>query len=59
MTRFITFTRIGLRGRRWYFRFQAANGETIFASEAYNSEAARDNGIRVARTCADAMVVAK
>ena len=29
------FSRIGLRGRRWYFRIKAANGEIIAQSEAY------------------------
>ena len=54
--RFIRFSRFTLRGRRWFFRFQGDNSKTIFPSEAYNSAAARDRGIEVARTCADAPV---
>ena len=59
MNRFVTFTRRGLRGKRWYFRYQASNGETVFQSEGYNSAAAREKGIKAARACADAPVVAK
>lgn len=55
--RFTTFDRRTLRGRRWFFRYQAPNGEIVFQSEAYNSAAARDNGIEAARKCADAMIV--
>lgn len=55
--RFDTFDRLTLRGRRWFFRFKAPNGEIVFQSEAYNSAAARDNGIEAARKCADARVV--
>jgi uncharacterized protein YegP (UPF0339 family) len=29
------FSRIGLWGRKWYFRFVAANGECIATSQAY------------------------
>ena len=29
------FARTGLFGRRWYFRFVAANGECIATSQAY------------------------
>lgn len=54
--RFVAFERRGIRGRRWYFRFQAGNGETVFQSEAYNSARARDHGIAVARQCASAPV---
>ena len=31
--KFEIFSRIGLRGRRWYFRFVASNGETMAQSE--------------------------
>lgn len=30
------FTRLGLLGRKWYFRIVAANGKTIAQSEAYS-----------------------
>lgn len=53
---FVTFSRMGWRGRRWYFRYVAPNGETVFTSEAYNSSAARDGGIAAARRCVDADV---
>lgn len=33
--KFEIFSRIGLRGRRWYFRFVASNGETMVHSEGY------------------------
>lgn len=56
---FVTFDRLTLRGWRWFFRYQADNGETVFQSEAYNSQAARDNGIKAARKCGDAIVKAK
>jgi uncharacterized protein YegP (UPF0339 family) len=56
---FVTFDRMTLRGRRWFFRYQGNNGEPIFQSEAYNSKAARDNGIAAARQCGDAIVKAK
>lgn len=56
---FITFDRRTLRGRRWFFRYQGNNGEPVFQSEAYNTKAARDNGIAAARRCHDAIVKAK
>lgn len=31
-----TFSRRGLRGKRWYFRVVAANDEIIAQSEAYS-----------------------
>ena len=33
------FGRRGLRGRRWYFRIKAKNGEAIAQSEAYQNRA--------------------
>jgi uncharacterized protein YegP (UPF0339 family) len=33
--KFELFSRRGLRGKRWYFRIRAANGEPIAQSEAY------------------------
>lgn len=57
MKRFITFDAETEDGRRWFFRYQAPNGEPVFQSEAYNSAAARDRGIEAARKCADAEVV--
>lgn len=43
------FSRIGLFGRRWYFRGRGKNGEIVVSSEGYNSPAARDRGIAAAR----------
>jgi len=36
--------------RRWYFRVLATNGETIAASEAYTSAAARNDTVRLLTT---------
>ena len=33
--KFEIFSRIGIRGRRWYFRFVAANGQIMAQSEGY------------------------
>ncbi len=33
--KFQVYSRIGLRGRRWYWRLRAANGEIIAQGEAY------------------------
>lgn len=30
------YSRVGMFGRRWYFRLKAGNGEVIAQSEAYN-----------------------
>lgn len=57
--RFVTFDRLTLKGRRWFFRYQAANGEPVFQSEAYNSRTARLKGMDAARMCFDAPVVEK
>lgn len=47
--KFETYDRMTLRGRRWFFRFRAANGEIMLQSEGYNSAAARDHAIIVIR----------
>lgn len=47
--KFQIFTRRGLRGRRWYFRLRANNGEPVCQSEAYNSERAARGGIEAVR----------
>ena len=31
------FHRRGLRGKRWYFRIKARNGETVASSEGYRN----------------------
>lgn len=54
--KFVTFDRLTFFGRRWFFRYQGNNGEPVFQSEAYNSAASRDKGIRAARKCHDAIV---
>jgi len=56
---FVAFDRMTLFGRRWFFRYQGNNGETVFQSEAYNSPAAREKGIQAARGCHDAIVKRK
>lgn len=38
-----------LRGRRWYFRVKAPNGEIVAQSEGYNSAAGREKGIKALR----------
>lgn len=43
------FSRLGLFGRRWYFRARGKNGEIVCPSEPYSSPAARDAGIEAAR----------
>lgn len=35
MYQFEIFSRIGIRGRRWYFRFVSANGQIMAQSEGY------------------------
>ena len=44
---FETYDKRTLRGRRYYWRLRAANGEIVAQGEGYNSAAGRDNGIRV------------
>lgn len=56
---FVTFDRMTLLGRRWFFHYRGNNGEIVFQSEAYNSAAARDRGIAAARLCHDAIVKPK
>ena len=51
------FDRRTLWGRRWYFRFRAANGEVMAQSEAYNSRAARDDAVFSVRGGAAAAVI--
>ena len=41
---------------KFRFRFRATNGEIVAQSEAYNSKASAQNGIRVIRTEAAAAV---
>lgn len=55
--KFVLFSRLGWRGKRWYFRYQANNGETVFTSEAYNSAVSAYNGIEACRKCHDAVVL--
>jgi len=42
---FQTFSRRGLRGRRYYFRIIAANGEPVAQSEGYRNRLDRDSTI--------------
>ncbi len=42
---FLTFDRMTLRGRRYFFRIRANNGEVLAQSEAYNTARARDQGV--------------
>lgn len=54
------FSRLGLRGKKWYFRVRAANGEIIAQSEAYSrridarstAERMRDNLAKASIFCA-------
>jgi uncharacterized protein YegP (UPF0339 family) len=53
----VTRTRDRLGRRRWYWALVAANGETVAASETYNSEEAALRGIvAVKREAADATI---
>jgi uncharacterized protein YegP (UPF0339 family) len=56
---FVTFDEPTKDGHRWFFHYQAENGEPIFQSEPYNSAEARDKGIVAARKCHDAPVKAR
>jgi uncharacterized protein YegP (UPF0339 family) len=57
------FDRLTLFGRRYYWRAVARNGESVaVGGEAYNTPAARDHGLNVARVIladADRLKVAK
>lgn len=46
---FETFDRRGIRGRRFYWRLRAANGEIVAQSEGYTSAVARDAGVKFVR----------
>jgi uncharacterized protein YegP (UPF0339 family) len=37
--KFAAFPRLTLRGRRWFFRVVAVNGETLAQSEGYRNKA--------------------
>lgn len=50
--RFEIYTKLTLRGRRWYWRLRAANSETIASGEAYNSADAARKGIELVRSAA-------
>lgn len=43
------FSRRGLKGRRWYFRVRATNGEPIAQSEGYHNRADAMSTIRLLR----------
>lgn len=45
----VRFSRLGLLGRRYYFRPVGRNGEPLGQSEGYNSPSARDHGMEAAR----------
>ena len=47
--RYERFERTGKRGRRYYFRLVAGNGEIVGHCQAYKSPEARDKGIRSMR----------
>jgi uncharacterized protein YegP (UPF0339 family) len=55
--RFERFDRMTLRGRRWFFNFSAPNSKVMAQSEAYNSEAARDDAIATIKREAGAALV--
>lgn len=46
---FQLFRRRGLRGRRWYFRLRAANGEIVVQSEGYAHRADALGAIQLIR----------
>jgi uncharacterized protein YegP (UPF0339 family) len=55
---FEIFSRFTIRGRRWYFRMKAGNGETIAQSEGYTRpEAALDAVTLIQRTALTASVI--
>ena len=43
--RFQIYSKWTLRGRRFFFRLRAGNGEIIAQSEAYNTKAAAENAV--------------
>lgn len=45
--RFECFRKLGLRGRRWYFRLVAGNGEPIGQSEGYANKGDMERTIRL------------
>lgn len=57
-TRFEIYTKLTLRGRRWYWRLRAANGEPIASGEAYNSAEAARKGIELVRSAGEKTPVA-
>lgn len=51
------FSRLGLRGKRWYFRVRADNGEIIAASEGYHNRAdCRATAVNMRRELANASI---
>lgn len=56
--KFEIFSRIGLRGRRWYFRFVASNGETMAQSEGYTRKENAEKAVQsIKRRAAEARTV--
>lgn len=45
--KFVTFDRLTLFGRRWFFTIVGSNGEPLAQSEAYNDPAPRDWAINL------------
>lgn len=44
--KFHIYPRIGLRGRRWYFRFVSPNNKIMFQSEGYTTKAKAEEAVR-------------
>lgn len=58
MFQFVIFSRLGLRGRRWYWRFVAANGEIMAQSEGYTRKGNAEKAVqRLKRSAAGARTV--
>lgn len=56
--KFEIFSRVGLLGRRWYFRFVASNGETMAQSEGYTRKENAEKAVQsIKRRAADARTV--
>ncbi len=45
--RFEFFSRVGLRGKRWYFRLRAPNGKIMMQSEGYKNRGDAEHAVYV------------
>lgn len=56
--KFEIYSRIGIRGRRWYFRYRAPNGEIMLQSESYTRKENAQKAVQsIKRTASSSQTV--